>query len=121
MRPNFITEPQWQTLLERGAERSSSRGVDLWPVIRLDNPDGIHRWLIASVDPADHDRAFGLIDLGTGMPEMGEMSIAELNNFRGKYGSQVEADPRFRPHRSLAEYTAWARLLGWIFTESPNR
>jgi hypothetical protein len=28
-------------------------------------------WLLAALDPADGDTAYGLIDLGIGMPELG--------------------------------------------------
>jgi hypothetical protein len=31
-------------------------------------------WLLVSLDPADGDTAYGLIDLGIGMPELGRSS-----------------------------------------------
>jgi hypothetical protein len=37
----------------------------------LFTPDAHATWLLVSLDPADGDTAYGLIDLGIGMPELG--------------------------------------------------
>jgi hypothetical protein len=115
-RPPFLDAEQWSRLSANGRLRGTIADAELEPVVRLDNPDGVHRWLLASVDPDNPARAFGLIDLGTGMPELGEVSLAELAAFRGRKGSPIASDPRFVCKRSLGEYTGWARLLGWILS-----
>ncbi len=42
--------------------------------------------LLTEIDPDDHDHAFGLCDLGMGMPELGWVSLQELATVRGKLG-----------------------------------
>jgi hypothetical protein len=88
----------------------------MYPPVHLYNPHGVERWLLSSVDPANRDRAFGLIDLGTGMPELAEVSLTELSAFRSRKNAVVRADRKFVPQRTLRQYTAWARLIGWILT-----
>jgi hypothetical protein len=114
MQPPFLDDAQWQQLLANGRARAALPDAELQPVVCLDNPDGVHRWLLASVDPTNPDSAFGLIDLGTGMPAMGEISLTELAAFRGRKGSPIEADPGFICKQPLGKYTAWARQIGWI-------
>ena len=47
------------------------RDIDPLPVVRLFTPDAHATWLLAALDPADGDTAYGLIDLGIGMPALG--------------------------------------------------
>lgn len=44
---------------------------DLASVVNLFTPDAGATWLLTEIDPDDHDHAFGLCDLGMGMPEFG--------------------------------------------------
>lgn len=114
MRPPFLNEERWQQLLINGQAKGRIADADLRPVVCLDNPDGIQRWLLASVDPNNLDRAMGLVDLGNGMPEMTDVSLAELTRFRGRKGSALEPDPSFFCEHALSKYTGWARMIGWI-------
>jgi len=60
----------------------------------------------------DGDTAFGLCDLGLGMPELGSVRLSELSTIRGPLGLPVERDMYFMPKRRLSEYAALARDNG---------
>lgn len=40
-------------------------------------------WLLVSLDPADDDTAYGLIDLGIGMPSLGTVKLSDLAGIVG--------------------------------------
>ena len=65
-------------------------------------------------DPDDHDHAFGLCDLGLGFPELGWVSLAEIETVRGRLGLPVERDLHFAPQKSLSVFARDARLSGRI-------
>ena len=65
MKP-LITEDERQRLLAHGQARADGQAGDPLPVVRLFTPDAHLTWLLASLDPADGDTAYGLIDLGLG-------------------------------------------------------
>ena len=87
---------------------------DFLPVVKLFTPDANCTWLLTEIDPDDHDRAFGLCDLGLGFPELGSVSIAELERLRGPLGLPVERDLHFCTSRTLSEFAAEAREHGAI-------
>ena len=64
----LVTAEQRAQLLAVGAALAADRGIDPMPVVRLFTPDAHTTWLLAALDPADGDTAWGLIDLGIGMP-----------------------------------------------------
>ena len=66
------------------------------------------------LDPEDGDTAFGLCDLGLGMPELGSVRLSELSTIRGPLGLPVERDLHFISRRTLSEYAALARDNGSI-------
>jgi Protein of unknown function (DUF2958) len=55
---------------------------DFWPVVKLFTPDAGCTWLLTEIDPEDPDIAFGLCDLGMGCPELGPVSLSELQQQR---------------------------------------
>jgi len=57
------------------------------PVVKLFTPDGGCTWLLTEIDPEDPDIAFGLCDLGFGCPELGSVSLSELESVRGQLGA----------------------------------
>ena len=61
------------------------------------------------MDPGDPDRLFGLCDLGVGFPELGYVSLAELERLRGIMGLKVERDLYFTPTKSITAYADEAR------------
>ena len=82
---------------------------DFLPVVKLFTPDAGCTWLLTELDPEDPDIAFGLCDLGMGFPELGAVSIAELESVRGRLGLPVERDLHFRPTKTLSAYADEAR------------
>src|SRR5258708_29164949 len=92
----LITNAQRKQLLANGhaTERALSAGssIDLDPVVKLFTPDANCTWLLTDIDPLDPDRAFGLCDAGQGCPELGYVSLRELEALRGAMGLAVERD-----------------------------
>lgn len=71
-------------------------------------------WLLTELDPDDHDLAFGLCDLGLGMPEIGWGSLDELVTARGQLGLPIERDSSFRAEKPSSAYAGEARLAGLV-------
>jgi hypothetical protein len=88
--------------------------ADFYPVVKLFTPDGAATWLLTEIDPDEPDIAFGLCDLGMGCPELGSVSIAELEAARGRLGLPIERDLYFSPCRTIAAYADEAFRLGRI-------
>jgi len=91
-----------------------SPGRDHAPVFKLFTPDANATWLISECDPDDPDRLFGLCDLGLGFPELGWVSLKEIENVRGKLGLPVERDGSFVGEKPLSVYATEAHQLGRI-------
>ena len=98
--------------LIRNGEASREHEVDHQPVVKLFTPDANATWLLTEVDPEDGDRAFGLCDLGLGCPELGYVSLSELEGLRGPMGLKVERDLHFTASKTLADYATGARSSG---------
>lgn len=79
--------------------------IDFYPVARLFTPDAQCTWLLTELDP-DTNIAFGLCDLELGMPELGYVSLDELNSVRGLLGLPVEVDEFFLAKYPLSKYRA---------------
>ncbi|TNE77698.1 DUF2958 domain-containing protein [Spongiibacter tropicus] len=110
----LITEQQRTQLLANGQANAEGRDIDPPPVVKLFTPDAQATWLLTELDPQDGDAAFGLCDLGLGMPELGSVRLSELSTIRGPLGLPVERDLHFIPRRTLSEYAALARDNGSI-------
>ena len=84
---------------------------DFLPVVKLFTPDAGCTWLLTEIDPEDPDIAFGLCDLGMGCPELGSVSLSELESVRGRLGVPIERDLHFSPTKTLSAYAdeAWTR------------
>ena len=67
------------------ANRATERETDHIPVVKLFNPCGAATWIITEM-MADGDTLFGLADLGFGCPELGHVSLAEIESVRGPLG-----------------------------------
>lgn len=107
----LATAAERAQLLANGEARAAGRAV---PVVRLFTPDAHVTWLLAALDPADGDTAWGLIDLGIGMPAQGTVKLSELAGIVGPRRQPVIRDLYFRPTRTLSEYTRRAELDGAI-------
>lgn len=84
------------------------------PVLKLFNPCGAATWLISERDPEDPDSLFGLCDLGFGCPEMGRVSLAEVEAIRLQFGLRIERDIHFKADKTLVQYADEARAKGSI-------
>lgn len=62
--------------------------------VKLFTPDGAGTWFLVEYDPEEM-MAYGLCDLGMGFPELGYVSVTELEEVRGNLGLQVEVDLTF--------------------------
>jgi hypothetical protein len=87
---------------------------DFWPVVKLFTPDGGCTWLLTEIDPEDPDIAFGLCDLGFGCPELGSVSLSELESVRGQLNLPIERDLYFTATKTLSAYADEARAHGTI-------
>ena len=104
----LLTAAQRTQMLKDG-QASREREIDHQPVVKLFTPDANATWLLTELDPEDPDRAFGLCDLGLGCPELGCVSLKELEGLRGPMGLKVERDLHFTAGKTLAEYATEAR------------
>ena len=107
---NLLTKEQKQQLLENGrANAGRERRQDFTPVVKLYCPWSTAIWLLTEIDPDDYTTAFGLCDLGTGVPEVGSVSLIELASVEGPEGLRIERDLHFAPTKTLSAYAREAR------------
>ena len=111
---NLVSDDTRKLLLANGSE---GRELDPVPVVKFFDPTGVATWLITEMMPAEPDILFGLCDLGMGCPELGYVSLSELQGVRGQLGLGIERDLSFVGRYPLSVYAEAARLLGRI-TES---
>ena len=97
-------------LLANGAVQQETDHV---PVAKLFNPCGAAVWLITEM-MADGDTLFGLCDLGVGSPELGYVSLAEIESVKNPLGLGMERDLYFAPRFPLSVYAEAARIAGHI-------
>jgi len=113
MKP-LITDEQRAQLFANGEARAADHATDPLPVVRLFTPDAHATWLLASLDPSDGDTAYGLIDLGIGIPELGTVKLSDLASIVGPHRQRVMRDRYFQPVRRLSEYLRLAKENGSI-------
>jgi hypothetical protein len=101
-------------LIRQQLQEGGKAEADFIPVVKLFTPDGACTWLLTELDPDDPDIAFGLCDLGMGSPELGNVSISELQSVRGKLGLSIERDLHFTTNKTLFAHAAEARARGAI-------
>lgn len=111
---SLLTDEQRDQLLANG--KAALRGLrgDPYPVVKLFTPDAHATWLLTEVDPADGDTAYGLCDVGLGMPGLAHVKLSDLEAIRGPNKLPVQRDLHFKPKRRLSEYVAQARADGSI-------
>ena len=115
--------------LRRNGRKSAANAP---PVLKIFSPVGAATWLIHSQEPVeDPDILFGLCDLGMGFPELGSVSLQELQELEvparlvinGReevtFRMKLERDLHFRPQHSLEVYAEAALEAGQI-TENPQ-
>ncbi|MCY1484865.1 hypothetical protein D9M68_184780 [compost metagenome] len=110
----LITAEQRAQLLANGRAYAAGHAGDPLPVVRLFTPDAHATWLLAALDPADSDTAYGLCDVGIGMPELGHVKLSDLASIVGPLKRPILRDLYFQPTRSLSAYAQLAQLDGSI-------
>lgn len=110
----LITDAQREQLLANGRAQAQGWASDPMPVVRLFTPDAHASWLLASLDPADEDTAYGLCDVGIGMPALGTVKLSDLAAIVGPLKRPVMRDLYFQATRTLAQYTRLAQRNGSI-------
>ena len=110
----LITIDDRTRLLANGQARAGGHDTDPLPVMRLFTPDAHAIWLLASLDPADGDTCYGLIDLGIGMPALGMVKLSDLASIVGPNKLPVMRDRYFQAVRPLSEYLRLAQENGSI-------
>lgn len=114
MTQSLITDEQRAQLLANGRASAEGQDIDPVPVVKLFTPDAHATWLLTELDPEDGDTAFGLCDVGIGMPELGTVRISDLASIVGPLKLPVERDLYFVAKRSLSDYARLARINGSI-------
>jgi len=107
-------------MLENGRQQyeaqAKEQSIDFKPVVKLFTPWAGATWLLTELHPNDHDVAFGLCDLGIGLPELGYVRISEIEDLRGPAGMTAERDLHFEAKKTLSEYAQAAHAAGGIVT-----
>lgn len=106
----LLTAEIKKKLLKNGVDRDQDHA----PVVKFFSPVGSATWLISEMDPEDEDILFGLCDLGMGFPELGNVSLLELESITLKFGLGIERDLQFKGEHPLSWYANKARLNGGI-------
>jgi len=101
-----------------------SSQYDPMPVVKYFTPWSDATWLIVDMNPEDQDTMFGLCDLGLGMPELGYVSLRELETLQGPLGLKVERDIHWKAEATIGTYADLAKQAGrfvepYEFRESP--
>jgi len=110
----LITDEQRAQLLVNGRARADGQDLDPLPVVKLFTPDAHATWLLTELDPEDGDTAYGLCDVGIGLPELGNVRLSELASIVGPLKLPIERDLYFVAQRTLSEYTRLAQRNGSI-------
>jgi hypothetical protein len=109
----LLTKAIRHKLIANG-KASAIKEQDHFPVVKLFTPDGGATWLLSEIRADDPDTAFGLCDLGMGSPELGYVSLSEMQGVRGKLGLPIERDLWFKADKPLTAYASEASAAGRI-------
>jgi len=101
-----------ETKLRANEEIARETGESGKPVVKFFNPCGAGTWLISDMD--EDGICFGLCDLGMGTPELGTVSIQELQSVNVGFGLGIERDIHWEATKSLMDYANDARECGYI-------
>jgi hypothetical protein len=107
----LFTKAQYEQLLKNGSDQNPNR--DYPPVVKLFMTGTGCTWLLSELDPEDPDIAFGLCDLGFGSPELGSVSISEIQEAQNTL-RMLERDLFFEGEYPLSVYARVASQKGFI-------
>jgi hypothetical protein len=102
-------------LMARLIANGSTPEQDHLPLVKLFYPLSAATWLLSEINPYDKDTLFGLGDLGVGSPELGSISLAELEAIESR-GARILRDGNFVGRHPLSVYAEAARERGAITT-----
>lgn len=92
----------------------ANEGLDnCYPVVKFFDPTGSATWLITEMHE-DGDLMWGLCDLGLGFPELGTVSLRELQSVRLPFGLKIERDLYFEADKRIDQYYEEAKTNGGI-------
>ena len=83
--------------------------LDFEPPVKLFTPFSAGSWLLTELEPEDN-----VCDLGMGHPELGYVSLTELESLEAFWGPVVEQDLYFAPEKTLGAYAEASRVAGRI-------
>lgn len=92
-------------MLANGAARARGEATDPYPVLKLYTPDADAAWVRTWLS---------LTAMGTGSPELGQVSLSMLVGIRGPKGLPVAVEPGYKARNTLAAYVADAQRDGMI-------
>ena len=82
----------------------TNKGNDHKPVVKFFGGSSF-TWLITEMDSVDDDTMYGLCDLGMGYPELGYVSLSELQSLKfPPFNLGVERDLHFKADKTIGEY-----------------
>ena len=110
----LITDEERTQLLAHGQALAAGQVIDPLPVVRLFTPDAHATWLLAALNPTDGDSAWGVMDVGIGMPELGHIKLSDLASIVGPRQQPVMRDRYFQAVRPLSEYLRLAQENGSV-------
>ena len=103
----LLTKALHEELRANSMRQTEDENFDPKPVVKLFHPMGAATWLLTEIDE-DGDRAFGLCDLGHGYPELGYVSLTELESVK-VLGLGVERDMYWTATKIISDYATTAR------------
>jgi|TARA_R110002020_G_scaffold13250_6_gene47782 hypothetical protein len=92
--------------IEAKLSKNSDKPTDK-PYLKLFNPLGPATWLLTTYDKKT-GLFYGLCDLGMGFPELGYVSLKELEKQEVGLGLGIERDINWEPELTIREYTDMA-------------
>jgi len=111
----LFTKQQFDQLVENGKPENQDK--DHYPAVKLFLPGTACTWLLTEIDHEYPTIAFGLCDLGVGFPELGSVSLTEIQEVKSLFYTTVERDLFFKAIYPISVYAETARIIGYI-TES---
>lgn len=78
----LIPQELQEKMIENAWDVLKGRGSDHPPIIKLFSIAGNATWLLSELSPFEPTIAYGLCDLGMGFPELGYVSLEELESIQ---------------------------------------
>lgn len=108
----LLTKALKAKLVANRKKLSQDPEAKLKPVVKFFTPWANCTWLITEI--TNDNLLFGLCDLGLGFPELGYVSLDELESVRSPLGLKIERDLHFEAKMTLSEYTDLAMTQQYI-------